>query len=1003
MLCQIRILSGGDGALFTIGGASSDELILDDGVLDFETKPSYSVIVRTTDSALNTYDETLMVNVNDLNETPIDITPDSFSVNENTNTIGGHSLGVLTTTDEDSAETFTYSILAGGDGALFTIGGAGNDELILDDGVLDYETKASFSVNVRVTDSGLNSYDETLAVNINDLNEPPNDIAPDGVNLPDGTNTTDGLSLVTLTTADEDSGETFSYSIQAGADGLMFSIGGGGSDELILDDGVLDEATKNTYSVNLRVTDSGLNTYVETFTVNVTSVNLPPTDITPNSSVVNENTNTNGGLSIGMLASTDPDGGETFTYSILAGGDGALFTIGGASSDELILDDGVLDFETKPSYSVIVRTTDSALNTYDETLTVNVNDLNETPTDITPNSSVVNENTDTNGGLSIGMLASTDPDGGETFTYSILAGGDGGLFTIGGASSDELILDDGVLDYETQASYSVNLRVTDSALNTYDETLTVNVNDLNETPTNVAPNSFAVNENTNTIGGHSLGVLTTTDEDSPEIFTYSILAGGDGALFTIGGAGSDELILDDGVLDFETKSSYSVNVRVTDSALNTHDATLTVNVNDVNEAPRDVLPNGVNLPDGTNTTGGISLATLTTTDPDSVETFSYSIQPGADGAFFTIGGSAIDELIFDDGVLDESTKNTYTVHLRVTDSGLNTYDETFTVIINDLNESPIAVDDTYVIISTSVISTDSGVSSNDTDAEGDQLTVALVTPPSHGTLNLNADGSFTYSPNKGFVGTDVFVYEVNDGVSTPSQATVQLVVPLLAENLPTSPSSPLLSTNDPGTNTSDENPTVDQTPNSPPTIEADGDTEAPLIQTTGSNRRPTSDSTSDRTVNPDVVVSEAQPPIVIEVDRTPGHRNKAMNNPKRVASGALNAATTTTSLPSLPGFAPALFDGFDELQDELGRDQLFHQSIVGSTLAATTSLSVGYVIWLIRGGVLLSSVLSSLPAWRMVDPLPVLGYLDDDDESDQEDDSLETLLSRHNTSDEVKR
>ena len=82
--------------------------------------------------------------------------------------------------------------------------------------------------------------------------------------------------------------------------------------------------------------------------------------------------------------------------------------------------------------------------------------------------------------------------------------------------------------------------------------------------------------------------LTATDEDSPETFTYSILAGGDGALFTIGGAGSDELILDDGVLDFETKNSYSVNLRVTDSGLNTYDETLTVNVNDLNETPTDI-------------------------------------------------------------------------------------------------------------------------------------------------------------------------------------------------------------------------------------------------------------------------------------------------------------------------------------------------------------------------------------------------------------------------------
>ena len=66
--------------------------------------------------------------------------------------------------------------------------------------------------------------------------------------------------------------------------------------------------------------------------------------------------------------------------------------------------------------------------------------------------------------------------------------------------------------------------------------------------------------------------------------------------------------------------------------------------------------------------------------------------------------------------------------------------------------------------------------------------------------------------------------------------------------------------------------------------------------------------------------------------------------------------------------------------------------------AASTSLSVGYVIWLLRGGVLLSSLLSSLPAWRLVDPLPVLSRLSDDTD-DEDDASLEELVT-HESEDE---
>jgi hypothetical protein len=56
---------------------------------------------------------------------------------------------------------------------------------------------------------------------------------------------------------------------------------------------------------------------------------------------------------------------------------------------------------------------------------------------------------------------------------------------------------------------------------------------------------------------------------------------------------------------------------------------------------------------------------------------------------------------------------------------------------------------------------------------------------------------------------------------------------------------------------------------------------------------------------------------------------------------------------------------------------------------------VGYVVWLIRSGVLLSSFLSSMPAWQLIDPLPVLAYRRNNDDDD--DESLESMIERHST------
>src|SRR5206468_4196104 len=69
-----------------------------------------------------------------------------------------------------------------------------------------------------------------------------------------------------------------------------------------------------------------------------------------------------------------------------------------------------------------------------------------------------------------------------------------------------------------------------------------------------------------------------------------------------------------------------------------------------------------------------------------------------------------------------------------------------------------------------------GVLSNDTDPEHQALTAILVSGPAHGTLTLNADGSFAYTPAPNFNGVDSFSYRANDGSLNSNVATVTLTV-----------------------------------------------------------------------------------------------------------------------------------------------------------------------------------------------------------------------------------
>ena len=99
------------------------------------------------------------------------------------------------------------------------------------------------------------------------------------------------------------------------------------------------------------------------------------------------------------------------------------------------------------------------------------------------------------------------------------------------------------------------------------------------------------------------------------------------------------------------------------------------------------------------------------------------------------------------------------------------------IAVGQTNQAPLAVDDSYSINEDESLSvTAAGILSNDGDAEGDQLTAALQSAPSHGVLTLGLDGSFEYTPAENFHGEDSFTYLANDGQADGNLATVSITV-----------------------------------------------------------------------------------------------------------------------------------------------------------------------------------------------------------------------------------
>jgi hypothetical protein len=91
---------------------------------------------------------------------------------------------------------------------------------------------------------------------------------------------------------------------------------------------------------------------------------------------------------------------------------------------------------------------------------------------------------------------------------------------------------------------------------------------------------------------------------------------------------------------------------------------------------------------------------------------------------------------------------------------------------------PVAGNDSYVAAENTPLSEAAafGVLANDTDPNGFPLAAALVSNPAHGTVTLNADGSFTYVPATNYFGTDSFTYVANDGLNNSNAATATLDV-----------------------------------------------------------------------------------------------------------------------------------------------------------------------------------------------------------------------------------
>jgi VCBS repeat-containing protein len=216
--------------------------------------------------------------------------------------------------------------------------------------------------------------------------------------------------------------------------------------------------------------------------------------------------------------------------------------------------------------------------------------------------------------------------------------------------------------------------------------------------------------------------------------------------------------------------SDSFTYHANDSMENSNVATVTISVNPVNDPP-------------------VATADAYSTDEDVVLTVTTPGVLSNDSDIDVDMLSAVVSSQPSNGTLTLSSDGsfTYSPDINFNDTDFFTYltndgmedsnVSTVTITVNAINDTPVAINDSYSTeedLNLTVAAL--GVLANDSDLDGDILTTVVDTQSSSGTLTLNPNGSFTYSPDPNFNGSDSFTYLASDGLGNSNVALVTITV-----------------------------------------------------------------------------------------------------------------------------------------------------------------------------------------------------------------------------------
>ncbi len=648
----------------------SQDSLYSNSVFDYENQSSYTIRIQTNDNQGGIFQKIFVVNITNANDAPTNIILSESTINENMP--ANSNIGSFSTTDQDTGNSYFYTLVSGTgstDNGYFVISG----NTLRATSQFNYEQKNSYNIRVRSTDNLGLWYDKQFVISVINTNDAPTNITLSNDSISE--NRPSNTVIGTLSTTDEDLGNTFVYSFAnlIGNNNNLFTLTG----NQLRTNSVLNYEQQSVYFVYVQSNDGNGGVYVKQFQINIKDSNDAPTNITLSNASITENRPV--GSYVGTLISTDPDESNTFSYNLVTGlgsTNNANFFI----RNDSLFSATTLNYELTASLSIRVSTTDNSMASYQKVFAISVNDSNDLPTDVNINITSVNENLPV--GTLVGTLSTIDTDAGQTFTYSLVSG-------VGSTNNSQFsiignqLLTNSIFNYELKNSYTIRVQTNDGNGGTFSDTFNISILNTNDAPTNILLSNNVITENR--VAGSVIGLLSTIDEDA-NTFTYQFanIGTNDNSSFLING---NQLQLN-GSLNYEVKQLYQVQIQTNDGNGGSFTKQFVINVTDSNDVPTDLtIDNNLvqeNRPIST------FIGRFTTTDIDlGSGAFIYSFVGGV-GSNHNSSFRISNDSLYTNTLLNYETQNTYYIRVRTTDNGLF-IERQFTITITDGNDAPTAL------------------------------------------------------------------------------------------------------------------------------------------------------------------------------------------------------------------------------------------------------------------------------------------------------------------------